>query len=96
MDSECILLILLFVCISEQQYTVLTYHNKTVAAKVTRLSDVALTAATALLVSVVFAGNASFPGGVERSWMHKGDMLTMLIVVAVLWMKVTKVRGIML
>lgn len=44
----------------------------------------------ALLVSVVFIGNASF-GGLERSWMHKGDLLTALIVVFVLSLRVSRV-----
>eukprot|EP01083_Nonionella_stella_P061008 159082_1 len=53
-------------------YTVLTYHNKDSAAKITRLSNFALNGAVALLTSVVFIGNASL-GGIERSWMHMGE-----------------------
>lgn len=64
-------------------FTVLTYHNKGSAAKITRLSNHALNGATALLVGVIFAGNNSF-GGFERSWMHFGDMLTLFIVVGIL------------
>lgn len=64
-------------------YSMLTYHNKDKPAKITRLSNMALNAATALLVSVVFIGNAKY-GGFERSWMHMGDMWTALILVFVL------------
>ncbi|KAL7553134.1 hypothetical protein ACHAWF_016386 [Thalassiosira exigua] len=71
-------------------FTVLTYHNKQSADKITRLSNVALNGATALLVSVVFIGNSSF-GGIERSWMHIADVLTMIILVAVLVERVSKV-----
>ncbi|KAL9182805.1 hypothetical protein ACHAXT_004084 [Thalassiosira profunda] len=64
-------------------FGVVNYHNKDSAGKVTRLSNVTLSAATALLVCVVFTGNASY-GGLERSWMHLGDMLTMIVVVVAL------------
>jgi hypothetical protein len=70
-------------------FTVLTYHNKQNAGNITRLSNMALHCSTAFLASVVFAGNASF-GGIERSWMHKGDVLTMMILVGVLMRRVTK------
>jgi hypothetical protein len=70
-------------------FTVLTYHNKQSADKISRLSNVALNGATALLVSVVFIGNSSF-GGIERSWMHIADVLTMMILVAVLVERVSK------
>ncbi|KAL7531559.1 hypothetical protein ACHAXR_004112, partial [Thalassiosira sp. AJA248-18] len=70
-------------------YTVLTYHNKHTAAKITRLSNIALNCAMALLVSVIFAGNASL-GGIERSLMHMGDMLTMIILVSILSARVAK------
>lgn len=56
-------------------YAMLTYHNKDKPPKITRLSNMALNAATAMLVSVVFIGNAKY-GGFERSWMHMGDMWT--------------------
>ncbi|KAL7553135.1 hypothetical protein ACHAWF_016387 [Thalassiosira exigua] len=49
----------------------------------------ALNGSVALLVSVVFAGNASF-GGIERSWMHMGDMLSSIILIAVLIIRVSK------
>lgn len=71
-------------------FTVLTFHNKSSAAKVTRLSNIALNGAVALLASVVFAGNSSFDGGIERSWMHMGDMLTAIILVGVLCARVAK------
>jgi hypothetical protein len=70
-------------------FTVLTYHNKQSPGKITRLSNIALNGATALLVGVVFTGNASF-GGIERPWMHIADMLTMIILVAVLSKRVAK------
>lgn len=70
-------------------FTVLTYHSKNSAAKITRLSNIALNGATALLVSVIFAGNESF-GGIERSWMHMADMLTMIVLVGVLSARVAK------
>ena len=44
----------------------------------------------AMLVSVIFVGNASM-GGLEKSWMHMGDMLTMIILVGVLGVRVSKV-----
>lgn len=69
----------------------LTYHGKHDAAKVTRLSNIALNGATALLVSVIFAGNASFTGGIERSWMHMGDMIIMITLLAALVSRVSKV-----
>ena len=56
-------------------YAMLTYHNKDKPPKITRLTNMALNAATAMLVSVVFIGNAKY-GGFERSWMHIGDMWT--------------------
>ena len=68
----------------------LTYHSKNSAAKITRLSNIALNCATALLVSVIFAGNESFRG-IEQSWMHMDDMLTMIILVGVLSARVAKV-----
>lgn len=71
-------------------YGMLTYHNKDKPAKITRLSNVALNAATALLISVVFIGNAEYHGGFERSWMHVGDMWTMLILVFVLASRVSQ------
>ncbi len=64
-------------------YGMLTYHNKDKPAKITRLSNIALNAAIALLVSVVFIGNSKY-GGFEKSWMHVGDMWTALIIVFVL------------
>jgi hypothetical protein len=70
-------------------FAVLTYHNKQSADKITTLSNMALNGSVALLVSVVFAGNASF-GGIERSWMHMGDMLSSIILVAVLIIRVSK------
>lgn len=73
------------------QYTVLTYHSKESPGKITRLASTALNCATALLASVVYAGNASF-GGIERSWMHKGDLLTMMVLVAFLSHRLTKVH----
>jgi hypothetical protein len=71
-------------------FGVLNYHGKTSAAKVTRLSNVALHCAVALLVSVVFAGNSSLTGGIERSWCHMGDILTGIILVGVLIARVSK------
>lgn len=62
-------------------YAMLTYHNKDKPAKITRLSNMALNAATAMLVSVVFIGNAKY-GGFERSWMHIGDMWTVSYFIA--------------
>lgn len=70
-------------------YTVLTYHSKHSADKVTRLSNFALNCSVALLVSCVFAGNASL-GGIERSWMHIGDVLSMIILVCILSARVAK------
>ena len=64
-------------------FSVLTYHNKASAAKITRLSNLALNGAVAVLVAVIFAGNKSF-GGFERSWMHIGDMITFFVVVGIL------------
>ncbi len=45
----------------------LIHHNKDKPAMITRLSNMALDAATALLVSVVFIGNSKY-GGFEKSW----------------------------
>lgn len=70
-------------------YYMLTYHNKDKPAKITRLSNMALNAATALLVSVVFIGNQKY-GGFEKSWMHMGDMWTALILVSVLASRVAQ------
>jgi len=70
-------------------YYMLTYHNKDKPAKITRLSNMALNAATALLVSVVFIGNQKY-GGFEKSWMHVGDMWTALILVFVLASRVAQ------
>jgi len=64
-------------------YGILTYHNKDKPAMITRLSNMALNAASALLVSVVFIGNSKY-GGFEKSWMHVGDMWTGLILAFVL------------
>ena len=64
-------------------YGMLTYHNKDKPAKITRLSNMALNAATALLCSIVFIGNSKY-GGFEKSWMHVGDILTGLVLVFVL------------
>lgn len=71
-------------------YAMLTYHNKDKPPNITRLSNMALNAATAMLVSVVFIGNAKY-GGFERSWMHIGDMWTMLILVFVLASRVSQI-----
>jgi hypothetical protein len=73
------------------QFAVLTYHSKQSIAKITRLSNFALNGAIALLVSVVFTGNASFTGGLKPSWMHKVDMLGMIVLVCVLSARVAKV-----
>ena len=70
-------------------FAALTYHSKTSPAKITRLSNIALNGATALLVSVIFCGNASH-GGLETSWMHVGDMLTMIILVGILASRVSQ------
>ncbi|KAL3779590.1 hypothetical protein ACHAW5_005423 [Stephanodiscus triporus] len=71
-------------------FAALTYHNKQSVAKITRLSNFALNGAIALLVSVVFTGNASFTGGIEPSWMHKLDMLIFIVLVGVLSARVAK------
>jgi len=47
-------------------FSVLTYHNKTSAAKITRLSNFALNGAVAMLCAVIFAGNDAYYGGIER------------------------------
>ncbi|KAL3790937.1 hypothetical protein HJC23_004919 [Cyclotella cryptica] len=70
-------------------FTAITYHNKRSAANITTFSNVALSCATAFLASCVFTGNASL-GGIEKSWMHIGDMLTMAILVAILFCRVTQ------
>jgi hypothetical protein len=57
------------------------------------LSNVALNGAIALLVGVVFEGNASFAGGMEPSWMHKIDMLVIMALVGILSARVAKVRA---
>lgn len=49
----------------------------------------ALNGAVALLVSVIFTGNAKL-GGIERSWMHWGDMITAIIVAGVLAARVAE------
>ena len=49
----------------------------------------ALNGAVALLVSVIFTGNTKL-GGIERSWMHWGDMITMIIVAGVLAARVAE------
>jgi hypothetical protein len=71
-------------------FSMLTYHNKDKPAKITRLSNMALNAATAFLTSVVFIGNAKYAFGFERSWMHVGDMWTALILVFVLASRVSQ------
>ena len=70
-------------------FATITYHGKQSQAKITTLSNVALSCATAFLASCVFTGNASH-GGLEKSWMHIGDMLTMSIIIAVLFCRVTQ------
>jgi hypothetical protein len=70
-------------------FTAITYHNKRSPAKITTFSNIALSCATAFLASCVFTGNASL-GGIEKSWMHIGDMLAMAIIVAILFFRVTQ------
>jgi hypothetical protein len=70
-------------------FTAMTYHNKRAPAKITNLSNVALSCSSAFLASCVFTGNASL-GGLEKSWMHIGDMFTMSIIVAILYLRVTQ------
>ena len=71
-------------------FTVLTYHNKRSPAKITTLSNMALNGAVAVLVSTIFIGNASYYGGFERSWMHIGDVITFLVLVAILLARVSE------
>lgn len=71
-------------------FTVLTYHNKHSTANIMRLSNVALNCSVSLLISIIFIGNASFAGGLETSWVHMGDMLTMIIIVSVLSARVNR------
>lgn len=68
---------------------IITYQNKHDNGKITRLSNMGINGATALLVSVIFAGNASY-GGLENSWMHIGDMLTMIILLGILVSRVSQ------
>jgi hypothetical protein len=70
-------------------FTAMTYHNKRTAANITTLSNVAFGGSTAFLASCVFTGNASL-GGLEKSWMHIGDMLTISIIVGALFCRVTQ------
>lgn len=70
-------------------FGVLTYHVKASTEKLTRLSNMALNGATALLVSVIFAGNEAHHG-LETSWMHMGDMLAMLVLVGILAARVSE------
>jgi len=70
-------------------FTVLTYHNKNEPGKITNLSNFAAYGAMSLLVSIVFIGNASL-GGIEPSWMHMGDVLSSIILLAVLIARVSK------
>ncbi len=69
-------------------FSVLTYHNKNSAGKINRLCTYAVCAATAFFVSVIFAGNASSYGGIERSWMHIGDMICSLLLVCIVGSRV--------
>ncbi|KAL7521333.1 hypothetical protein ACHAWX_006014 [Stephanocyclus meneghinianus] len=70
-------------------FAAITYHNKRSPANITTFSNIALTCATAVLASCVFTGNASL-GGIEKSWMHIADMLTMAIIVVILFFRVTQ------
>jgi hypothetical protein len=70
-------------------FTAMTYHNKRSNANITTLSNVGLSCSTAFLASCVFTGNASH-GGLERSWMHIGDMLTVSIIACLLFGRVTQ------
>lgn len=70
-------------------FTAMTYHNKHSAANITTLSNVGFSCSTAFLASCVFTGNASH-GGLERSWMHIGDMLTVSVIACLLFGRVTK------
>ena len=56
---------------------------------ITTLSNVGFSCSTAFLASCVFTGNASH-GGLERSWMHIGDMLTVSVIACLLFGRVTK------
>ena len=69
-------------------YSILTYLNKAYENMITRLSNFALHSATALLCSVIYAGNVN-RGGFERGWMHWGDMLTMILLVGILLARVS-------
>ena len=64
-------------------FAVLTFHNKASPGKINRLCTYASCGATAFLVSIIFAGNASFYGGIEKSWMHVGDMLASLFLLCI-------------
>ena len=62
-----------------------------ITAGITRLSNFALNGAFALLTSAVFTGNVAFAGGIAPSWMHRGDMVTIAVLVGVLGTRVTRV-----
>jgi hypothetical protein len=83
---------LLFSLLADRrQFAVLTHHGRRSAAKITRLSNFALNGAFVLLTSAVFTGNAAFAGGIEPSWMHRGDMVTMAVLVGVLGTRIARV-----
>ena len=90
-ESEQVMARLLAICLLYVAvlYSILTYHNKRFDDMITRLSNFALHSAVALLCSVIYAGNVNH-GGLERGWMHWGDMLTMLLLVGILLARVSE------
>lgn len=90
-DSEVVMARMVALCLLYVGviFGVLTHHVKDSTGKVTRLSNIALNGAAALLVSVIFAGNKDHYG-LETSWMHIGDMLAMLVLVGILVARVSE------
>lgn len=70
-------------------FTVLTFHNKDSPSKLDRLSAFAMNGSVALLAAVILAGNEAH-GGLERSWMHIGDLLFMFLLVGIFAARVSR------
>lgn len=71
-------------------YTVLTYHSKQNEGNITRLANIALNCSTAMIITVVYAGNNAHDDGLERSWMHGGDLFITFALAMIHAMRVSK------
>jgi hypothetical protein len=72
-------------------YTVLTYHSKDNEGNISRLANIGLNRATAMIITVVFVGSDNdAQGGLERSWMHGADLVVTFALTIMLVMRVSK------